>query len=809
MTTDKNAKNGGQGWADAASWVEGSPPTGAETWTIGVGITLTMNATPGALTGHGYITGGTLHITAQAGGTLGAISVTNSGATRGVLDIAGITGSGSIGNIDATSSDIGITATAGTIGTITLNTTSTLTTSGAITATIGAISVLTASTWAASHSSGTFGAIAITGAGSSATFTSTGGTTGNIVLNAQGTLTFAGSAITTVFGAVSLNNTCSLYQNGTFTTGYCGSINLASPSSQLYASRSISSYLRTTQITTNVANGVNYGIPVTDPISNPAVGAVIEFVCTSDNQAGRGIVLGAANSFSSCGATRGWTSFLATRAASGVNTIQLDPTTAAAMAPRQGTLADALLGKVDLICVGHTPIQTANGAVGDEIDTYLVAGYDPNTHIITLGDAGLGMVNRGGVTATWNTIHQTDREINTPVWLMTSNVIFRGTDYNHRPQLIFTGNYTGTLNYATLLWHFGGIYSGCDLSPANVTFIGGARDITTVTSKTYPNTIYHFGTSAYVYYLSNGIITAANLIGCAAGFYYGAGNSFSGLAASCTYLFYLCHICQFSGQLQSSGQFCDSSMDVYIISPAAIIGCSLGLAYGNFIVSSLTIDKTTTAMLQANVVGKNIIITNTTNSAQNVTGELNNCSWAGSVEPIETGQIMPGAILQSWTNQGSSGAFKGWMLGGTVLKAINIMPTGATYSYEHACVSATYPCFRQLEYTMKRYEKLHYRTWVRKTASMTYLPRIQIIDKFIDPLLDAVNNAAGLLAETQMSNSIDTWEQIDAYYYNNSDMPKRVLLRTLAMNATGTVYFYPSIIKNEDNVVCCDSEGAV
>jgi hypothetical protein len=151
-----------------------------------------------------------------------------------------------------------------------------------------------------------------------------------------------------------------------------------------------------------------------------------------------------------------------------------------------------------------------------------------------------------------------------------------------------------------------------------------------------------------------------------------------------------------------------------------------------------------------------------------------------------------------------AGAWKAWCRGGIVTKAANIVPTGKAYSYEHACESATFPVFRQLQYTMKRYEKLHYRAFVRKELSMTYRPRIQIIDFFADPLVDPANTA---LAETIMSNSTGTWEIIDCFYINNSDMPKKVLLRTLVMNASGTVYFYPSIVLEQH--IICDQEGAV
>jgi parallel beta-helix repeat protein len=540
----------------------------------------------------------------------------------------------------------------------------------------------------------------------------------------------------------------------------------------LYASRTVTSFLRCAgTITANGAPGVDYGTDA-DPLGDNTKAAAVEFVCTSDAQTSRGFVLGANDALSIKGATRVRESTLSDLASIGANTIIL----AADMALRPGTLAQAWAGLADFIIVGHTPIQTGNGAQNDETDIYRVADYNPATKTVTLGDAGLGDANwpRGGVTATWNTIHATARQIGTPVTLAGANVVVRGSAYNLRASRGIDGNFRASVKNSLIAWNYYGINAGSGHTISGNTISGNASGIYSGSGNTISgNTIS--GNSSGINAGSGYTISGNTISGNYYGIIYGSGNTISGNTISGN----------------SYGIYYGSG---HTISGNTISGNSSGIIYGS-----------------GNTMLNNIGSGNTNYLHAVPVADLYNCLFSG-VEHSgynSTDRLAWHYVASDLHNQ-IAGAWKAWCSGGIVTKAANVVPPGKTYSYEHACEpgprATPSPVFRQLQYTMKRYEKLHYRTFVRKEVTMTYRPRIQIIDYFADPLVDVANVA---LAETVMTDSTGTWEVIDAYYFNNSDMPKKVLLRTLAMNATGIVYFYPSIILNSDNIVACDSEGMV
>jgi len=68
---------------------------------------------------------------------------------------------------------------------------------------------------------------------------------------------------------------------------------------------------------------------------------------------------------------------------------------------------------------------------------------------------------------------------------------------------------------------------------------------------------------------------------------------------------------------------------------------------------------------------------------------------------------------------------------------------------------------------------------------MAYLPRVQIIDRYADPLVDDANVP---LAEALMTNSTDTWEMYNISWLNADIKPRVILVRILAKNATGSLY---------------------
>ena len=67
---------------------------------------------------------------------------------------------------------------------------------------------------------------------------------------------------------------------------------------------------------------------------------------------------------------------------------------------------------------------------------------------------------------------------------------------------------------------------------------------------------------------------------------------------------------------------------------------------------------------------------------------------------------------------------------------------------------------------------------------MANLPRVQLFKAGTEPLV----NAAYLLYEQAMTNSVDTWEQIDCSYTNAGAVDDVFVIRLQAQNASGNVY---------------------
>ena len=115
------------------------------------------------------------------------------------------------------------------------------------------------------------------------------------------------------------------------------------------------------------------------------------------------------------------------------------------------------------------------------------------------------------------------------------------------------------------------------------------------------------------------------------------------------------------------------------------------------------------------------------------------------------------------------------------------LPTGQPRCWRHVCESATYPVYMQRTFTLRPGDRLRLKYWMRKSASMTWLPRLQIIDPAQDPLiLDSFTP----LVEVVMTDSINTWESGYISYTNTSSMIEQVIVRSIAMDASGYFYAY-------------------
>jgi len=73
--------------------------------------------------------------------------------------------------------------------------------------------------------------------------------------------------------------------------------------------------------------------------------------------------------------------------------------------------------------------------------------------------------------------------------------------------------------------------------------------------------------------------------------------------------------------------------------------------------------------------------------------------------------------------------------GGVVSDVASPVPTGKTVAYKIALESAAFPAFMQRQVYVEAGAYLEAYVNLYKDASMAYLPRVQIVDAFADPLV--------------------------------------------------------------------------
>ena len=139
---------------------------------------------------------------------------------------------------------------------------------------------------------------------------------------------------------------------------------------------------------------------------------------------------------------------------------------------------------------------------------------------------------------------------------------------------------------------------------------------------------------------------------------------------------------------------------------------------------------------------------------------------------------------QSEDHDGVAGALKAWCKGGVVTSQNTVVPTGYTQAYLLDPESADYPVFFTKTFTVSAGEIVDVEVWLRKDASMTYLPRVYLVKSIENPLAGATPTDT-----FTMSNSTDTWES-DTFTVDNSAGAFEVeyCLYFVAKNATNNAY---------------------
>lgn len=130
------------------------------------------------------------------------------------------------------------------------------------------------------------------------------------------------------------------------------------------------------------------------------------------------------------------------------------------------------------------------------------------------------------------------------------------------------------------------------------------------------------------------------------------------------------------------------------------------------------------------------------------------------------------------------GAYKAWTRGGVTTKQAVTVPTGYDNAYQTVLEDADNEGYWQREQSVGSGQSVNLDLWLRKSASMAYLPRVQIFRKRdTDPF------AGGTPLKTfTMTDSIDTWEHDTYTYSNDGTEDETLIIRFQGKNVSGVMY---------------------
>ena len=172
------------------------------------------------------------------------------------------------------------------------------------------------------------------------------------------------------------------------------------------------------------------------------------------------------------------------------------------------------------------------------------------------------------------------------------------------------------------------------------------------------------------------------------------------------------------------------------------------------------------------------------------TNDLNTCIFDGyhisltSATPNINYIALAKEIYSYIVNYGEvAGAYKAWTKGGVTTLQTTNNPTGFTSNMSTVLQNAAIEGYWQKEVLVGAGASVTISMALRKSASMTYLPRIIIFDKATtDPFAGGI----GLNTFT-MTDSTDTWEYSTYVYTNTGTADVTLVIRSQGMDATGTM----------------------
>ena len=212
----------------------------------------------------------------------------------------------------------------------------------------------------------------------------------------------------------------------------------------------------------------------------------------------------------------------------------------------------------------------------------------------------------------------------------------------------------------------------------------------------------------------------------------------------------------------------DSSSNIYL-NNVTITNCGTGFNYCNRLwINGGTFTNNTYHIRSSIGTGYGVTFTGGTEVFRN-----NNADQSSMLETFEV-----------FNYGGVAGAYKSWTRGGTVTSQATILPSGYSLGYLFALEQSLY-CFRRIQFVIPAGESIKIDINLRKSASMTYLPRVELyaIGQVIDAGITPIDSFT-------MTDSIDTWEN-DTFAIDNSSGTTDLIytLWVYGKNSTGNMYF--------------------
>jgi hypothetical protein len=353
------------------------------------------------------------------------------------------------------------------------------------------------------------------------------------------------------------------------------------------------------------------------------------------------------------------------------------------------------------------------------------------------------------------------------------------------------------------------------------------RNIRFVATGTPTRTIYRVGTSANKLNVGGGLFYGINkwffdscnfsnftggvLANNGLGFYNSRENSFTGVVFTNNSTYGISGVirstqtnCIYAGNDTASnlthsntitgGKFFGNANGVYSAQLDNIYDCEfVGNYYAIRGPVGGTINNCSITAGQTAIVGStgywatNLTMNNPGNELQGCAGTFYNCLFTNATEHYDYAGANSNLITencQSFDHDQVAGAFKAWMVGGTVTYQTGTKPTGYDGSYQLALANANYHDFCHFCITVPAGGKLDIEVQLRKSASMTFKPKAVLVNSKESPLAGVTP-----VKSFTMTDSVDTWEK-DTWSLDNSGSAfnKEYTIWFIAQNANGSAY---------------------